>query len=340
MSSRALAYVTGHPQIDRALQGMIDILEAVFPGRIRAYYLVGSYADGSAAPVSDVDVRAVFQDDFVDKAELERFLHIRQALRRLSSVPIDMPPLSEARLRHDENWLHETISIKQASCFLHGEDIGASLPDPEFHAYVRNVTAAPVLFFTKLHGNVARLLFPLDYPDPGGEFYGYDTLGGSLAPEKIADTKMLVHCAGFAATCLIALDAGRIVVKKSDWLPLYQTTVNDEWTGFLTSLYEQCKTAWGYRIPEHATERALLRELCRRMLAFENHYLERYCRYLLGELASLEPARQIFAVRRLAQAIYPGDRVLDALQTLQATDDELRLALEETIPLYLEQGLR
>jgi predicted nucleotidyltransferase len=55
---------TGHQQVDGIIRGLIGIFEATFPERVRAYYLVGSYADGSAVPLSDIDIRVVFKDDF------------------------------------------------------------------------------------------------------------------------------------------------------------------------------------------------------------------------------------------------------------------------------------
>jgi hypothetical protein len=43
---------TGTPQIDSLLAGFIGLFELAFPARIRAYYLVGSYANGSHVPAS------------------------------------------------------------------------------------------------------------------------------------------------------------------------------------------------------------------------------------------------------------------------------------------------
>jgi len=52
-----LLNTTGHQRIDDIIRGLIGIFEAAFPDRIRAYYLAGSYADGSAVPLSDIDIR-------------------------------------------------------------------------------------------------------------------------------------------------------------------------------------------------------------------------------------------------------------------------------------------
>jgi hypothetical protein len=52
---------TGNQQVDHILQGVIGLYEMIFPGRIRGYYLVGSYADGSAVAASDIDVEIWFK---------------------------------------------------------------------------------------------------------------------------------------------------------------------------------------------------------------------------------------------------------------------------------------
>ncbi len=264
-----------HP-IDQTLLGVTGIFNEAFPGRVRSVYLVGSQADGSAVGLSDVDIRVIFRDCFQGEAEIERFLRVRQYLRLLSPVEIDCPPLDEARLRSNEDWLHETLSIKFASRLLYGEDIRETLPDVPLEAFLRNVTRAPLHFMTRLHG-IDPLPDPLDYPNPQGAFFGYDMpdvkTGRSL--------KMLVHVAGFIATSRIGLETGQMVVQKSDWLPMYRSHIHDEWTPLLEALWKQCKENWGYHVPEHPEERAVLRELCAQFLQFENNYLERYRKIVL-----------------------------------------------------------
>jgi hypothetical protein len=76
----------GHPQVDKLLSGIIGLFELIFPQRIQAYYLVGSYADGSATPLSDIDVRVIFKGDFADPQEDERFRQARQHCRMISPI--------------------------------------------------------------------------------------------------------------------------------------------------------------------------------------------------------------------------------------------------------------
>jgi len=296
LQPQTLHYSTNINNIDKLLQGLVGIFEMVFPGRIRAYYLVGSYADASHVPLSDIDLRVVFRGDFAEQEEA-RFLELRHDCRSISPIAIDCPALSEARLQSDPDWVHETISIKESGRFLYGDDLRAGLALPDFDTYLQNVTLAPLSFFGRMHGQEV-LDFPLTYPDPTGEFFGYC----AMQPEeedRNSGTKMLVHLAGFAATCLVGLHARQMVVKKSDWLPAYQQYVADEWTPFLGELYHLCKEEWAYRVPEEAAQRIQLRNLCQQTLAFENYYLAEYQAYLQNESEKGDESTKAVARERL-----------------------------------------
>jgi hypothetical protein len=257
--------------VDAILRGAVGIFLAAFPGRIRAAYLVGSYADGSAVDLSDIDLRVIFDGDYLDPDEEQRFLAVRQYCLDLSPIPLDCPPLSERRLLHDPGWSHEALGLKCASLHLYGEDLREQLSLPDLGVYTRNIERAALRFFAKVH-RIENVSYPLEYPDPEAEFFGY--VDESSTDPDIASTKMLVHIVGFAAASLLAQRAGRMVVKKSEWLPAYQEAIHDEWTPFLEQLYYLCKMEWGYRVPLAPNDRRVLRMLGTQTLAFENHYLE------------------------------------------------------------------
>ena len=102
-------------------------------------------------------------------------------------------------------------------------------------------------FLSRVRGNPPYLTFPLNYPDPEGEFYGYDcrqvrAANGTLAPS----TKELINCVGKAALAIVTLKAKAHVKNKNDCLPQYQVHVNDVWTAFLQDVYAKCRHAWNY----------------------------------------------------------------------------------------------
>ncbi|MCL5998358.1 MAG: nucleotidyltransferase domain-containing protein [Chloroflexi bacterium] len=84
--SSILHNTTGQSQVDNLLRGLIGLCELAFPQRVRAYYLVGSYADGSAVGGSDVDVRIVFRDDFREELQQRDREHRLRALRRMQRI--------------------------------------------------------------------------------------------------------------------------------------------------------------------------------------------------------------------------------------------------------------
>lgn len=278
-------YTTGHPRIDAILQGVIGLFELTFPDRIRSYYLVGSYARATAGPMSDIDLRVIFKDGFLEGEEA-KMLQLRGYCRRISPVALDCPPLSEQRLAFDEAWLHEPLGIQAEGVLLYGDEIREQWPPPDFAAYVRDVTAVPIARMCALRQSAPPLAYPLAYPDPDGAYYGYDQ------PDPYTGTTTLkpwIHAVGFVATCILALDAGQIVASTEEWLPRYQAWIGDEWADWLTAVYRKGVQEWAYGIPADPADRALLRELCQQTLHFENHYLRRYLAYLAEEADAARP---------------------------------------------------
>jgi hypothetical protein len=72
MARLTLLSQIGVEQADETAQRSVDLFEQRFPGRVRGYYLVGSYAVGEAIATSDVDIVALFKGAPSD-AEREHF---------------------------------------------------------------------------------------------------------------------------------------------------------------------------------------------------------------------------------------------------------------------------
>ncbi|MEO7910884.1 MAG: nucleotidyltransferase domain-containing protein, partial [Roseiflexaceae bacterium] len=56
-----LSTSSGSQPADNALRGLVGVFELHFPGRIRAYYVEGSYADRTAIATSDIDLVLIFK---------------------------------------------------------------------------------------------------------------------------------------------------------------------------------------------------------------------------------------------------------------------------------------
>ena len=130
------------------------------------------------------------------------------------------------------------------------------LPDMTLAAYLHYYSVAPTAYFVQVLRRREQLTFPLSYPDPAGEFYGYDQL--YLPPTSIArhNIKGLVSAACWAATILVGWYAGQMVPTKRASVPLYSEFVHDEWVSFLTELYEWGSRQWQYLVPEDLGRRA------------------------------------------------------------------------------------
>jgi predicted nucleotidyltransferase len=273
--------------IARFLRGVVGSFEAAFPGRVRAYYLVGSYATGEAISASDIDLRVVWKGAF-EQGERERAERLRDAYDSAHSFQIDLPPQCEADLLAGRS---DPLPITQG-IFLYGEDIRDTLPLPDLRTYIRMVTGAAYRNIVVRLRHHAQIGYPLRYPDPMGTFYGYDIGAG---------TQHFVVTIGWAATSIIAMEARQYVARKSDWLRLYRQHIADEWTPFLEAVYETCRNRWAYTIPDEAAGRAELRALCQQALGFENRYIRTYRAALLEARTSDDAAHRLWASEGLRQ---------------------------------------
>ena len=52
---------TGDAVVDRVLRGYVAAFVAAFPGRLRCFVVAGSYAEGTATPLSDLAGGPVFR---------------------------------------------------------------------------------------------------------------------------------------------------------------------------------------------------------------------------------------------------------------------------------------
>ena len=171
MGHVALCATTGDRRADTLLQGTIGIFETCFPGRVRGYYLVGSYANGSAVATSDLDLVVVFKDDF-ESDEPARCRDLAHNCSLISPVRIDVAPRCETELVRTGS-----VSLKLASRLLYGEDIGALVPLEPLEDYLPKALSGFFFYTAMLRGEPAHLTYPVDYPDANAAFYGYERWG-------------------------------------------------------------------------------------------------------------------------------------------------------------------
>jgi len=300
---------TGNGHVDRILQGSIGIFEAVFPERVRAYYVEGSYADKSGLLTSDVDVTIVFKNGFRDEMEQQKAARLAKECTLLSAIELDLDITCEAALR-----VGMSPTLKQASQLIYGEDIRDTFPLVSIDEWMRDRMHSSYWRIGNLFSRSGPLLYPLDYPDPLGEFYGYTARKVKLLDgSEVNSTKNLIRLVGWIATAIIALKCGKYVARKSDCARFYRECIGDEWTSLVEDVYEKCRNSWLYLIPEREEDRNLLKDICHHTLSFENHFLTIYKPFLLSELRSVNQKNKEFALWLQAEIAYKDQEIMDAV---------------------------
>src|SRR5262249_38978836 len=85
----------------------------------------------------------------------------------------------------------------------------------------------------------------------------------------------------------------------------------DEFAALHADMYRWCRQEWGYLLPDGVADRARLRHICRRTLAFENRFMDEYRRWVLeevqhGDAEAQRAARLMLGRVPLADTALPG----------------------------------
>jgi len=301
---------TENEQTDNALRATVGIFETAFPEQIRGYYVEGSYADQSEVTTSDIDLVIVFKGDMTEvSAQAEALASYCCAL---SFVELDIGVIDEKKLAAGA-----VPYFKMGSVLIYGEDIRADLPLIPLIQWARDRMHSSFWRTVNLFNRSDVVRYPLDYPDPSGEFYGYDRRKLRLrSGEEVNCTRDLIRLTGWSATAILAYRAGRYVARKSECHRAYQECFHDEWGQLLQDIYMYCRGKWQYLIPTDPVERRQLREICERTLAFENHFLLVYKEFLLSELHAEDVEGKIYALWVLSKIVYQNKEVEEAVAML------------------------
>ncbi len=302
---------------DRALRDVIGDFEMAYPHRIRGYYVLGSYADGSEVVASDLDLVILFTS-FRNEAERDA-AHLRaQEWIRDTEIELDIQLVAEdvARQGVDPN-------LKYGSVLVYGQDARDNLPLMPIEEWTRDRMHSSYWRVARLFTRPEIITYPVTYPDPTAEFYGYDRRIVRLGDgRRVPCTRDLIRLTGWAATARLAYEHGIYVARKSECHTLYRAHIGDEWSSLLEDIYTLCRSRWSYLIPDDPEERALLRALCARTLGFENAFLAMYTRYLIAELRGSETTAVEAALQMLVLAPYREAGVIAALEDLTRRDND------------------
>lgn len=244
---------------DARIQEVVTHIAAEAGKNLVAVYLVGSYRRRDALPHSDIDFTLVLCDEAPER--------VLSGLSRLRST------LSE-KLGTDISFLCKPLSsvlkwgpgIKHEGFHLYGEDIRNRIPQPSIEEYVARLTEIAGRFSRSLRPGQVVELTDLHYPRPDDEFFGYTHEPGAGRP--LGPLFGLT----FIATAKIAEHGRAMVLSKLDIPRLYAEHVDDEFTPWVQELFDWGRSRWHYQIPVDEDERARLRNLCVRALAWERDF--------------------------------------------------------------------
>ena len=292
MDKSSLLFSTGIPQVDEIIRGSIGILETLFPNRIRAYYLVGSYADGGYTSTSDIDLVPLFKGAMQEAEEIR----YRQALNYMDMIsPIH---LGFGLRNEDQSFREGGVGIKIGSVLVYGEDVRDQIPLTPLEQYCQTSIRTSIGLIRHLRGDPDPLFFPLDYPNGQDEFYGYikeENVQGTVGKRT---TAVFTHLM-FLASTLVTLKTGQYNASKSFSWKFYQAHIGDAWGAFLEEWYLRSKKQWGHAIPRTAEERYQLKQLCQKALVFENEFLVIAKDFILERLESKDEKKRVWAEQEI-----------------------------------------
>lgn len=324
----------GNKQIDQILQGVIGVFERVFPNRIRGYYVIGSYANQTAVSTSDIDLCPLFKDAFLNDAECEKAWQVGWLCGDfISPVQVQAEPNDEKTLFNTP----DTTAMKLASLLIYGEDIRPKLSLPSPEDYTRDAMLQPIWFHYRIR-KPDILTYPLTYPNIDDPYFGYVCRWMTSADGFSGDgTKELIQVTGLAARAIIVQKTKQYITSKKETFTLYREHIHDEWTDLLEDIYYKCRLEWAYKVPEKQKDQDHLRNICERVLAFENHFLDHYKIYVQQELEAISSNNRNATprfVRILSRIIFPDlkpqmENVLESLS--QSTKAELQQTASDTL---------
>ncbi len=282
----------GNAQVDAVVKEVIRVYEDTFPGQIAAYYLEGSYADQTQLTTSDIDVVIVFLQPLTPPQTRQAVEHVWAQHKTANTLEVDITI-------EDERELSAGVSpmLKLSSQLLYGEDICHNYPIIPMEDWTRDRMHASYWLMVNVYQRPKLVQLTLEYPNPIDEFYGYINRTIQLPDgREIPCTRNLVRTTGWAATALLALQAGQYAGRKRDCAYLYRSHIGGEWASLLDEIEARCRHEWRYLIPDEPVARQHLRAICARTLLFERHFLKLYRDYVLKQFSSTERAQLHHAI--------------------------------------------
>src|SRR5260370_12662082 len=165
-------------------------------------------------------------------------------------------------------------SVKLGGRLIYGQDVCRLYPLLLIEAWARERMHAAYWLLVSVYQRPTPVHLPLTFPSPSEEFYGYTNRTIRLPDgQEVPCTRNLVRTTGWAATALLALQAGQYAGRKRDCARLYRDHIGDEWSSLLKEIAISCRDERQDLIPTTSHARNLPRSFCEPPLRFAQPFL-------------------------------------------------------------------
>ena len=245
-------HVTGDPSIDQAISVLVERVQNLMPNTRIGFYLHGSWLSKVRYTDSDVDILALVGDPH-DESLRAVAKQIGIDLAMESGIPLDFHIHPLDALEQDPY-----VDLRYAKA-VGGVDLRPLLSVPTLDALTRESVAHVCQYVTDVRRQ-AKVHWPLSHPNGEDVFFGrlssYSTLWYS---------KKLTYMASVRAACIHGISpttAAQAVRSLAE--------TNDAYADLVERAVPMIR---GVEKPEQA-DHAVLREVCRRTLDYENDTLD------------------------------------------------------------------
>jgi hypothetical protein len=114
---------------------------------------------------------------------------------------------------------------------------------------------------------------PLEYPDPAGEFFGYDGRIRSVVLSPQQPLRGLVALVARTAIAFVAVRSGKFCTSREEYLRLFREAASGPSAELVEHVVRRCRGDWRYEVPTEPGSRAELCDMCREVLEFERSSL-------------------------------------------------------------------
>ncbi len=308
-----LKYSTNNKDINRIITNVVSVFQKIFTEFNHSYYLVGSSIENTRTRQSDVDIVITFKTK-VGKEEENLVRKVLSSINQTESLRIDI------RILYIDNHLLSIPPNIKAGKLLYGQDMLKDIPVQSIEN-TRRGSIRQTFFLQKiLRRNNPLLSFPLSYPTPHGEFFGYEKMGILKKDSSFSSGfRTLISMASMMSTSMITMKIQKAPLNKRESFTLHKEFINNQWSNLLIDLYDICVIKHHYEIPENYTDRKKISFYCKNILVIENNFLDESRKYLLLDLKSSSTNIVRNALKCLSYIFFQDNEIINEVKSLSNT---------------------